>query len=128
VVAEKIPFACLNAVKGDLEELDLSSNGIYLAHDSMGAVRYAGRGQIFARLRACKTRQSQELVYFSFYVVLDKKHEREIETLVIRASSHLLEFNERKKRNTIQPGNVRDYEPGTWFYQRQWKRGRPANS
>lgn len=90
----------------------------------MGAVRYAGRGAIFSRLRARKKAQRLELVYFSLYVIPHKKHEREIETLVIRAASHLLDFNSRKKRPTIEPGNVSDYEPGTRFYERQYKRGR----
>ncbi len=102
---------------------ELPRSGIYLAHDSMGAVRYAGRGAIFSRLRARKNVHGLELAYFSFYVIADKKHEREVETLVIRATSHLLSFNERKKRPTIESGNIRDYEPGTFFYERQRKKG-----
>lgn len=90
----------------------------------MGAVRYAGRGNIFTRLRARKKAQPLELHYFSFYVIPNKKHEREIETLVIRATSHLLEFNIRKKRPTIDAGNLGDYEGGTWFYERQKKPGK----
>jgi hypothetical protein len=128
VVAEKIPFACLADVEKDVKARKLTTNGIYLAHDSMGAVRYAGRGNIFGRLRARLKAQPLELAYFSFYVIADKKHEREVETLVIRASSHLLEFNEKKKRPTISPGNVRDYEPGTWFYERQKKKGKKADA
>lgn len=124
VIAEKIPKACLSVVKKDMASLALPGTGIYLAHDSMGAVRYAGRGNIFQRLGTRFKAQPLELWYFSLYVVEDKKHEREIETLVIRATSHQLEFNQRKKRATIEPGNVRDYEPGTYFYERQLKKGR----
>ena len=68
--------------------------------------------------------QELELVYFSFYVVLHKKHEREIETLLIRAAGPLLQFNTRKKRVSIMPGNIKDYEAGTFFYERQYKKGR----
>lgn len=128
VVAEKIPFACLADVAKDAKTQGLPTTGIYLAHDSMGAVRYAGRGNIFVRLRACLKSQPLELHYFSFYVIENRKHERQVETLVIRASSHLLEFNEKKKRPTISPGNIRDYEPGTWFYERQKKKGKKGDA
>jgi len=106
-------------VKNDMKKHNFPSEGIYLAHDSMGAVRYAGRGKIFSRLKARKKAQPLELEYFSFYVVTNKTFEREIETLVIRASSHLLSFNERKKQPTIAPGNISDYEAGTMFYSRR---------
>lgn len=102
----------------------ISTSGIYIAHDSMGVARYVGRGKIFDRLKARKKAQTLELVYFSFYVGLDKTHEREIETLLIRAVGPQLYFNTRKKREDIQPGNVRDYEAGTAFFERQYKRGR----
>lgn len=124
VVAEKLPRECLAAVRKDMRDHGLPMTGIYLAHDSMGTVRYAGRGQIFPRLIARFNAQELELLYFSIYVVEDEKHEREIETLLIRATSHLLEFNDRKKRASILPGNIRDYEPGTHFYERQWKKGK----
>ena len=124
VIAEKIPFVCLRELKADMDANGLDTNGIYLAHDSMGAVRYAGRGNIFNRLAARKKAQDLELVYFSFYVIPNNKHEREIETVIIRAASHLLEFNDRKKRPTILPGSVSDYEPGTLFYERQKRKGR----
>jgi hypothetical protein len=126
VVAEKIPFACLSDVQKDMESRGLPTAGIYLAHDSMGAVRYAGRGNIFQRLRARKSSQRLELQYFSLYVITNKNHEREVETLVIRASSYLRAFNTRKKRPTIEPGNIRDYEAGTYFYERQLKKGKKA--
>lgn len=128
VVAEKIPFEFLKSVEDSAKALGHPTNGIYLAHDSMGAVRYAGRGDIFGRLRACHRKHPLELLYFSFYVIEEKKHEREIETLVIRACSHLLEFNDRKKWPTISPGNVLDYEPGTFYYERQKKRGRRSSA
>jgi hypothetical protein len=56
----------------------------------------------------------------------EKKHEREVETLLIRAAGFLLQFNDRKKRVGIAPGNVHDYEAGTFFYERQYKKGRKA--
>ncbi len=67
---------------------------------------------------------SLELQYFSLYIVAEKVHEREIETVLIRAGGAELHFNDRKKRVDIQPGNVRDYEAGTLFYERQRRRGR----
>lgn len=128
VVAEKVPFECLSKVQKDMTEQDLPTEGIYLAHDSMRAVRYAGRGAIFSRLRARRKSYPVELRFFSLYVVLNKKHEREIETLIIRATSHQLDFNERKKRSTVEPGSVLDYEPDTYFYERQYKKGRKPRS
>jgi len=91
----------------------------------MGIARYIGRGDIFPRLKARKRTQSLELSYFSFYIGMDKMHEREIETLLIRCAGPQAHFNSRKKRIDIQAGNVNDYEAGTLFYQRQYKRGRP---
>lgn len=124
VVGEKIPYAALSAVKKHLKDAGHSFQGVYVAHDSMGCPRYIGRGNIFARLEARKKAQELELEYFSFYVVSEKKHEREVETLLIRAAGFLLQFNSRKKRVGISPGNVRDYEAGTYFYERQYKKGR----
>jgi hypothetical protein len=124
VVAEKIPFEALSGVAKDLKENGISPNGVYVAHDSMGYARYVGRGHVVSRLRARKGEQKLELQYFSFYIVADKKHEREIETLLIRAGGPHLAFNSRKKRVDIKPGNVRDFEAGTKFYERQYKRGR----
>ena len=86
VVAEKIPFTALDAVRKHMLEQEFPMDGIYVAHDSMGYARYVGRGNIFNRLKARHRAQKLELVYFSFYVVLDKKHEREIETILIRAA------------------------------------------
>jgi hypothetical protein len=126
VVGEKLPFEALAQVRYDLEDHGHPHQGVYVAHDSMGCPRYIGRGDIFQRLEARRKLQPLELKYFSFYVVSDKKHEREIETLLIRAASFLLEFNARKKRTGIAHGNVRDFEAGTLFYERQQKKGRRA--
>lgn len=124
VVAEKLPFDALDKVRSHLSDNNVTANGVYVAHDSMGVARYVGRGNIFKRLRARHKANVQELMYFSFYVVAEKGHEREIETLLIRSAGPQLQFNSRKKRIDIQPGNIRDYEPGTMFYERQYKRGR----
>ncbi|MGC2745261.1 MAG: hypothetical protein WA672_18995, partial [Candidatus Angelobacter sp.] len=102
--------------------------GVYVAHDSMGYARYIGRGSIFQRLTARKATQMLELKYFSFYVVKEKKHEREIETLLIRAAGPLLQFNTKKKRLTISAGNIRDYEAGTLFFERHYKKGKKRNA
>jgi hypothetical protein len=123
VVAEKVPFEALAAVRRHLKETGVTPNGVYVAHDSMGVARYVGRGRIFQRLKTRYRANPQELRYFSFYVVLDKAHEREIETLLIRSAGPQLHFNTRKKRVDIQPGNIRDYEPGTVFYERRYRRG-----
>ncbi len=126
VVGEKLPFEALSKVRSHLKKPGHSPQGVYVAHDSMGCPRYIGRGNIFQRLEARHRAQPLELKYFSFYVVSDKKHEREIETLLIRAASFLLEFNDRKKRIGLSHGNIRDFEAGTLFYERQKKKGRKA--
>ena len=123
VVGEKLPFASLAKVKAHLKAEGQAAQGVYIAHDSMGCPRYIGRGNIFTRLEARFKSQPLELGYFSFYVVADKKHEREIETLMIRAAGFLLEFNTKKKRVSVAPGNIHDYEAGTVFYERQRKKG-----
>jgi hypothetical protein len=123
VIGEKLPFSSLSAVKRHLKQNDQTFQGLYIAHDSMGCPRYIGRGNIFARLEARKKAQTLELEYYSFYVVEQKKHEREVETLLIRAAGFLLEFNSRKKRVGVDAGNVRDYEAGTLFYERQYLKG-----
>lgn len=97
-----------------------------MAHDSMGYARYVGRGRIFTRLRSRARESELEIKYFSFYVVKEKVHEREVETLLIRAAAPMLYFNERKKRLDLSPGNIRDYEPGTQYFERHYKRGRKA--
>lgn len=127
-VAEKVPFDALDKVRQQMHADGVSATGIYVAHDSMGVARYIGRGKIFDRLKARRKAQVLELVYFSFYVGLDKTHEREIETLLIRAVGPQLYFNTRKKREDIQPGNIRDYETGTLFFERQYRRGRKSRN
>ena len=81
VVGEKLPFEALHAMGRSLEFEGIPRNGVYIAHDSMGDARYIGRGSIFTRLLTRQKAQILELKYFSFYVVEQKKHEREIEEL-----------------------------------------------
>jgi hypothetical protein len=123
-IGELLPYDALDQVRKQLDEKDITAQGVYIAHDSMGCPRYAGRGDIFVRLKGRKKAQRHELAYFSFYVVADKKHEREIETLIIRSAGFLLEFNDRKKQSGIWAGNVDDYEAGTHFFVRHQKKGR----
>lgn len=123
VVGEKLPFKALGTVKKHLGKQNVGREGIYMAHDSMGCVRYIGRGDIFTRLMQHHRKHKEELCYFSFFIVAAKKHEREIETILIRAAGPQLFFNERKKRDDIEPGDVRDYEMRTHFYERQYQRG-----
>ena len=132
-VGQKIPFGEANEV---LEEVEarlseergtLSPNGVYAVHDSMGVVRYVGRGMIFQRLRAHKKRHPLEYEYFSFWIVATRQHEREIETLLIRGAGPLLFFNDRKKRVGIEAGSILDYEPGTLYFERQRKKGRKGS-
>jgi hypothetical protein len=124
IIGEKIPYEFLNNVKSKLTKLGLPTSGVYIAHDSMGYPRYIGHGNIFNRLDARRKAQVLELKYFSFFVVEQKMHEREIETIMIRAAGPLLSFNSRKIRNDIQAGDVRDFEAGTKYVERQYKRGR----
>ncbi len=120
-LGEKLPFEALAEVRKHLKKEGIPRTGVYIAHDSMTYARYIGRGNIFPRLAAHKN--ALELKYFSFYVVKDKKHEREIETLLIRAAGPLLQFNTKKKRLTLSVGNINDYEAGTLFFERRYKRG-----
>ena len=122
-VGEKLPFAALPDVRRRLREEGIVGKGIYMAHDSMGVVRYVGRGDIFTRLNTRWRKEKLALLYFSFYVVAEDTHEREIETLLIRAVGPTLHFNQRKKRVDIESGNVRDYEAGTLYFERQYARG-----
>ena len=122
-IGEKIPFDALDKIEEKLKEKEDKVEGVYIAHDSMGTPRYSGRGNIFARLNDHRKKHPIELVYFSFFVIEDKKHEREIETLLIRVAGPLLEFNKRKKRVGISPGDVKDYEAGTFYFERQKKKG-----
>lgn len=127
-VAEKLPYSSLASIKRTILSEGAGVEGVYLAHDSMGVARYGGRGRIFARLASHKKRYPRELTYFSFYIIEQKRHEREIETALIRAAGPQLLFNTRKKRDGIDPGSVRDYEPGTKFVERQRRRGKKARA
>jgi len=126
VVGEKLPIETINEVNNLLGSRFVRREGVYVAHDSMGYARYIGRGRIFARLRACRDRHRLEIKYFSFYVVEEKKHEREIETLLIHAAGPLLQFNTKKRRVTISAGAIQDYEGGTHFFERRYKKGRKS--
>jgi hypothetical protein len=90
----------------------------------MGVARYGGRGQIFKRLASHKKKYPTQLLYFSFYVIEQKQHEREIETIILRAAGPQMTLNTRKIALGTEPGNVHDYELGTNFFQRQMTRGR----
>ena len=126
MVAEKIPYSFLDEVRSTVIALEYDTLGIYVAHDSMGWPRYIGRGEVFSRLKERKKQQSAELHYFSFYFIANKKHTREIETLMIRTAGSLLSFNDKKRRLDQMTGRVDDYEPGTDFIERQSKKGRPT--
>lgn len=126
IIGEKIPFEAVEKIKKAVTQEYGTVYGIYVAHDSMTLPRYIGRGDIFNRLSARKKAHSNELYYFSFYVVEEKVHEREIETLLIHITSTLLQFNERKKKVNLEAGSVLDFEVGTKFIQRQKKRGRTS--
>jgi hypothetical protein len=126
MIAEKIPYAFLNDVRGKVAELKYDTLGVYVAHDSMGWPRYIGRGEVFSRLKARKKQNVEELQYFSFYFIANKKHTREVETLMIRTAGSLLSFNDKKRRIDQMTGRVDDYEPGTDFIERQSRKGRPV--
>jgi len=128
VVGEKLPVSALGEVWEDVKKQGFGEKGVYIAHDSMGCPRYIGRGSIFSRLNSCIKKNKLEIKYFSFYIVLEPKHEREIETLLIRSAGFLLEFNNRKKRVGIEAANIKDFEVGTAFYERQSQRGRVKKS
>jgi hypothetical protein len=123
-VAEKLPFESLSEVKKLLEDREVKCEGVYMAHDSFGVPRYGGRGQIFVRLASHKKNHRKELLYFSFYIIETKKHEREIETAIIRAAASQMLLNTRKVPTGIKHGDVKDYEPGCKFFERQDIRGK----
>jgi hypothetical protein len=123
VVGEKLPFDAIDAVDEQVRSHTIQREGVYIAHDSMGYSRYIGRGKVFPRLRACRDNH-REVMYFSFYLVDKKKHEREIETLLIHAAGSLLQFNTKKKRTTLSAGSILDYEAGTEFFERHSKKGK----
>jgi hypothetical protein len=124
-VGEKLPYDCLKSVKAHIRDVsDDDPYGVYLSHDSFGVARYGGRGNIFGRLAQHKRDYPKELLYFSFFIIKNKNHEREIETAILRAASSQMTLNERKVRTGLAVGNVTDYEPGTHFVERQSPKGR----
>jgi hypothetical protein len=131
-VGEKLPFECLPAVRNHIAKKSTDLDGVYMAHDSFGVPRYGGRGRVFSRLRSRKRRYPKELVYFSFYIVKNKGHERELENAILRAAGPQMIINKVKVRANAEPGSVKDYEPGTRFYQRkdsrsEQRRRNPSN-
>ena len=74
--------------------------------------------------QATRKKYPRELLYFSFYVIANKNHEREIETAILRAAGPQMILNQRKVRSSIDHGSVNDYEPGTHFLERQFRRGK----
>jgi hypothetical protein len=123
-VGEKLPFECLKEVSDYVRSKSDDLEGVYIAHDSMGVARYGGRGDIFTRLASHKRKYPKELLYFSFFIIENKNHEREIETALLRAAGSQMILNQRKVRTGLAIGNIRDYEPGTRFLERQGVRGR----
>jgi hypothetical protein len=123
-VAEKLPFDSIDEVQRTLKKWGIGLEGVYLAHDSMGVARYGGRGRIFNRLKSHKKKYRDELFYFSFYIIKNKNHEREVENVILRTAGTQLSFNQRKVREGIERGNVADYEAGTCFFERQGRRGK----
>jgi hypothetical protein len=128
--AEKIPIELLNDIKRKvIEKFGKYGKveGVYVLHDSMSYPRYVVRGDIFGRIISKTKKHLDELKYFSFYVIESKKHERELETLLVHVTGALLQFNERKKRLGTKPGNVLDFERETYFLELQNKRGKKKN-
>jgi hypothetical protein len=76
----------------------------------MGVARYGGRGDIFNRLATHKRDYQKQLQFFSFYVIANKTHEREIETVILRAAGSQMTLNTRKIACGLHPGNIADYE------------------
>ncbi len=122
-LAEKLPWASLSKVSNHLKRLNVKRQGVYMAHDSFGVARYGGRGNIFSRLRNHKRKYPRELVYYSFFIIESKTHERDIENVILRAAGPQMLLNQRKVRDGIDPGAVGDYEPGTRFFRRKYARG-----
>ncbi len=123
LVAEKLPWEALaNVKKHCIERGDV--RGVYIAHDSIGCPRYAGRGDVFGRLAAHKKKHGNVLSYFSVFLVPERNHEREIETLLLRGSGFTLLLNDRKIRSDASIGDINDFEPGTLFIERREKKKR----
>jgi hypothetical protein len=82
---------------------------------------------VFTRLRSHKKAQRLELLYFSFYMVEENVHEREIETLLIRGASHLLSFNEKKNASAFRPAASMTTSPELPFTNDTIRRARKRN-
>jgi hypothetical protein len=119
VVGEKLPFESLSDVRKHVRKYITVRKGVYMAHDSFGVPRYGGRGKIFSRLLARQKKHQKELKYFSFYIVKDQGHTGELENVILRAAGPQMLLNTLKVRSGSKPGSVRDYNPGTQFYQRK---------
>jgi hypothetical protein len=119
----QLSWKALPYVSKHLKDMKVKRVGVYMAHDSFGVARYGGRGNIFSRLRSHKRKYFRELLYFSFYIIENKTHEREIENVILRAAGPQMVLNQRKVRDGIDPGSVGDYEPGTKFFRRKYARG-----
>ena len=119
----QLSWKALPYVSKHLKDMKVKRVGVYMAHDSFGVARYGGRGNIFSRLRSHKRKYFRELLYFSFYIIENKTHEREIENVILRAAGPQMVLNQRKVRDGIDTGWVGDYEPGTKFFRRKYARG-----
>lgn len=122
-VAEQLPAASLEAARKQFRASGLPTKGLYIVHDSLGHARYAGRGNLFGRIRARFRAHPLQLAYYSIYVIEASRHMRELETLLLRAAGPLLLFNTRKRCLDSKPGDIRDYEPGTLYLERRNRRG-----
>ena len=122
-VGEKLPFEALEATQKKMKEMygQRVVNGVYIAHDSVGEARYIGRGDIFGRLKSHKKKYDLELQYFSFYVLKDKKIERQVETILIHAVGVGLLFNTKKIRSANETHDPNDFEEGTVYFHRKGK-------
>lgn len=121
VVAERIPFEALGAIAKDMKKQQLPCGGVYMLHDSMGGPRYAGLSiNVFSRLRNHHHKYGAQLPYFSFFTVLSGRHQKEIETVMVRAVGNAA-INQYKKAVGFEPGSLEGFAPGTIFYQRKKK-------
>jgi hypothetical protein len=124
VIGEKLPLGSLRFVENTIVDAEIVANGVYMAHDSMGVARYGGRGNIFRRLRSHRRKYRKQLVYFSFYIIENKIHEREIENAILRAAGPQMILNKRKLGDGINAGNITDYEASSYFFERHSRSGR----
>jgi len=109
VVGEKLPFASIDAVGKQVGQRIGSRSGVYVAQDSMGYARYIGRGKIFTRRRrlgriertcSCTTRSTSSSRALTGVRLNPCSYVR---------AGPLLEFNTRKRRANIEPGDVYDF-------------------